>query len=150
MGRIIASVKIENAADVSKGLRCDALVDTGASHMVLPTAWKERLGSLESTRTIEMETATQETINGEVCGPVRIQIEGFPTIFSEVSFVEMKPDDGEYEPLIGYIVLEQSQAGVDVLGHRLVRIKHMDLKWVDQLIGQGSSDSLNLKVLSVP
>jgi len=128
MGRIIASVKIENAADVSKGLRCDALVDTGASHMVLPTAWKERLGSLESTRTIEMETATQETINGEVCGPVRIQIEGFPTIFSEVSFVEMKPDDGEYEPLIGYIVLEQSQAGVDILGHRLVRIKHMDLK----------------------
>ncbi len=128
MGRIIASVKIENAADVSKGLRCDALVDTGASHMVLPTAWKERLGSLESTRTIEMETAAQETINGEVCGPVRIQIEGFPTIFSEVSFVEMKPDDGEYEPLIGYIVLEQSQAGVDVLGHRLVRIKHMDLK----------------------
>jgi len=123
MGRIIASVKIENAADVSKGLRCDALVDTGASHMVLPTAWKERLGSLESTRTIEMETATQETINGEVCGPVRIQIEGFPTIFSEVSFVEMKPDDGEYEPLIGYIVLEQSQAGVDILGHRLVRLK---------------------------
>jgi len=128
MGRIIASVKIENAADVSKALRCDALVDTGASHMVLPTAWGERLGSLESTRTIEMETATQETINGEVCGPVRIQIEGFPTIFSEVSFVEMKPDDGEYEPLIGYIVLEQSQAGVDILGHRLVRIKHMDLK----------------------
>ena len=128
MGRIIASVKIENAADVSKGLRCDALVDTGASHMVLPTAWKERLESLESTRTIEMETATQETINGEVCGPVRIQIEGFPTIFSEVSFVEMKPDDGEYEPLIGYIVLEQSQAGVDILGHRLVRLKYMDLK----------------------
>ena len=128
MGRIIASVKIENAADVSKGLRCDALVDTGASHMVLPTAWKERLGSLESTRTIEMETATQETINGEVCGPVRIQIEGFPAIFSEVSFVEMKPDDGKYEPLIGYIVLEQSQAGVDILGHRLVAIKHMDLK----------------------
>ena len=128
MGRIIASVKIENAADVSKGLRCDASVDTGASHMVLPTAWKERLGSLESTRTIEMETATQETINGEVCGPVRIQIEGFPTIFGEVSFVEMKPDDGEYEPLIGYIVLEQSQAGVDILGHRLIRLKHMDLK----------------------
>src|SRR2546429_3372082 len=129
MGRIVASVTVGSVAETTKSLRCDALVDTGASHMVLPTAWKERLGSLESTRTIEMETATQETINGEVCGPVRIQIEGFPTIFSEVSFVEMKPDDGEYEPLIGYIVLEQSQAGVDVLGHRLVRIKHMDLKW---------------------
>lgn len=128
MGRIIASVKIENVLDDSKSLRCDALVDTGASHMVLPAAWKERLGNLESTRTIELETATQSIITGEVCGPVRIQIEGFPTIYNEVSFVEMSPEDGVYEPLIGYLVLEQSQAGVDVLGHRLVKIKHMDLK----------------------
>jgi|SRR5207253_6081250 len=128
MGRIIASVRIENVLDDSKSLRCDALVDTGASHMVLPTAWKERLGNLDSTRTIELETATQEILTGEVSGPVRIQIEGFPTIYSEVSFVEMKPEDGEYEPLIGYLVLEQSQAGVDILGHRLVKIKHMDLK----------------------
>lgn len=29
---------------------------------------------------------------------------------------------------IGYIVLEQSQAAVDMLGHRLVPIKHIDLK----------------------
>ncbi|HEY3037835.1 MAG TPA: hypothetical protein VGJ66_03810 [Pyrinomonadaceae bacterium] len=40
----------------------------------------------------------------------------------------MKPTDGEYEPLIGYIVLEQSLAAVDMLGYRLVNIKHMDLK----------------------
>lgn len=128
VGRIVASVTIENAADLSKALRCDALVDTGASHMVLPIGWKDRLGPLESTRTIQLETATQEILTGEVCGPVRIQIEGFPAIHSEVSFVEMKPEDGEYEPLIGYIVLEQSQAGVDMLGHRLIPIKHMDLK----------------------
>jgi len=128
MGRIVASVKIDNVLDPSKSLRCDALVDTGASHMVLPTAWKERLGQLESTRTIELETATQAIVIGEVCGPVRIQIEGFPAIYNEVSFVEMNPEDGEYEPLIGYLVLEQSQAGVDMLGHRLITIKHMDLK----------------------
>jgi len=128
MGRIIASVKIENVLDDTKSVRCDALVDTGASHMVLPAAWKERLGNLESTRTIELETATQAVITGEVCGPVRIQIEGFPMIYNEVSFVDMNPEDGEYEPLIGYLVLEQSQAAVDILGHRLVKIKHMDLK----------------------
>jgi hypothetical protein len=64
----------------------------------------------------------------EVCGPVRIQIEGFRPIFNELAFVEMKPADGDYEPLIGYIILEQSQAAVDMLGHRLVPIKHMDLK----------------------
>jgi predicted aspartyl protease len=128
MGRIVASVKIENVSDVSKGLRCDALVDTGASFMVLPNAWRDRLGELEATTQAEMETATQETIKGDVCGPVRIQIEGFRPIYSEVSFVDMQPEDGEYEPLIGYLVLEQSQAGVDVLGHRLIPIKHMDLK----------------------
>jgi predicted aspartyl protease len=128
MGRIIASVKIDNVTDHSKSVRCDALVDTGASHMVLPSAWKERLGALEATRMIDLETATQEILTGEVCGPVRIQIEGFPAIYSEVSFVDMRPEDGEYEPLIGYLVLEQSQAGVDILGHRLVKIKHMDLK----------------------
>ena len=128
MGRIVASVKIENTSDASKTLRCDALVDTGASFMVLPTAWKDRLGSLEAIREIEVETDTQETVPAEVCGPVRIQIEGFKPIFSEVLFVEMKPSNGDYEPLIGYITLEQSQAGVDMLGHRLVPIKHMDLK----------------------
>ena len=29
VGRIVASVKIENAIDLSKALTCDALVDTG-------------------------------------------------------------------------------------------------------------------------
>lgn len=128
MGRIVASVKIENITDPSTSLRCDALVDTGASFMVLPSAWKERLGDLEVIRKVELETATQDTVTGGVCGPVRIQIEGFPPIFGEVLFVEMNPVDGIYEPLIGYIVLEQSQAGVDMLGHRLIPVKHMDLK----------------------
>ena len=130
MGRIIASVRIDNASDISKGLSCDALVDTGASLMVLPSAWKDRLGVLGSGTEIEVETATQEIVRAEVCGPVRIQIEGFRPIFNEVAFVDMKPADGKYEPLIGYIVLEQSQAAVDMLGHRLVPIKHMDLKMV--------------------
>ena len=128
MGRIIASVTIDNASDPSKSLRCDALVNTGAAFMVLPMAWRDRLGKLETTTEVEMETATQETIRGEVSGPVRIQIEGFRPIYSEVSFVEMHPANGEYEPLIGYLVLEQSQAAVDMLGHRLIQAKHMDLK----------------------
>ena len=128
MGRIVASVRIDNASDLSKGLRCDALVDTGASFMVLPMAWRDRLGNLETMTEVEMETATHETIKGVVCGPVRIQIEGFRPIHHEVAFVEMTPENGEYEPLIGYLVLEHSQAGVDMLGHRLVPTKHMDLK----------------------
>ena len=128
MGRITSSVRIKNVGDPTKSIRCDALVDTGASHMVLPSAWKDRLGELELIETIELQTATQETVPGEIWGPVRIQVEGFRHIYNEVLFVDMKPDDGIYEPLIGYIVLEQCQAAVDMLGHRLMHAKRMDLK----------------------
>ena len=57
---------------------------------------------------------------------MRIQLEGFRPIFTEVSFVEMKTEDEKFKPLIGHIVLAQSQAAVDMLGHRLVPIKHLD------------------------
>jgi hypothetical protein len=41
----------------------------------------------------------------------------------------MIPDEGgEYEPLVGYIALEQAGAAVDMLGHRLVHVKRVDLK----------------------
>ncbi len=128
MGRITASVKIENLSKLDKNIRCNALVDTGASHLVLPAAWRERLGDLQEIRKVELETATQAGVEGSVCGPVRIQIEGFEPIFSELVFIEMEPANGDYEPLIGYIVLEQSQAGVDMVGHRLIHIKRLDLK----------------------
>ena len=109
-------------------MRIDALVDTVASHLILPKQWKERLGDIEEIRVVELETATQRTEKGSVCGPVRMQIEGFEPIFSEVVFIDMQPDHGEYEPLLGYIPLEQSQAAVDMLGHRLVYVKRLDLK----------------------
>jgi hypothetical protein len=40
----------------------------------------------------------------------------------------MKPVNGDYEPLVGYITLEQSQAAVDMVGHRLTHIRHVHVK----------------------
>lgn len=128
MGRIVCQVKLENATNGHEALEFSALVDTGASHLTLPSAWKEKLGRLQSLEKVELETANQSTITGEMGGPVKIQLEGFRAVFHEVLFVDMDPDNGIYEPLIGYIVLESSQAGVDMLGHRLVHIKYLDLK----------------------
>ena len=128
MGRIVTSVRIENLADPEAKIRCDALVDTGAAYMVLPSAWRDRLGNLEEITKVLLETATQETVEGTICGPVRIQIEGFRPIYNEVLFLDMVPANGEYEPLIGYVILEQCQAAVDMLGHRLIPVKRMDLK----------------------
>jgi hypothetical protein len=126
--RIVASIRIDNVSRHDKSIRCDALVDTGASHVMLPTAWRDRLDPLETIQKLDRETATQEIVQGDVCGPVRIQIEGFRPIYNEVLFVDMTPADGICEPLLGYLVLEQSQAAVDMLGHRLVHVTHLDLK----------------------
>ena len=128
MGRIYNRIKIDNVVDPLKSIRCEALVDTGASMVVLPTAWRDQLGALETIRRVELETATQEIVAADVCGPVKIQLEGFDPIYSEVLFLEMHPRDGTDEPLIGYIILEQSQAAVDLVGHRLVRVRYLDLK----------------------
>ncbi|MEW6007983.1 MAG: hypothetical protein AB1595_07585 [bacterium] len=128
MGRIVANVRISNLLDPQKGIECDALVDTGAAYMVLPMAWQKRLGKLNVIREIDCETATQDLVRAPVCGPVEICIEGFEPVYGEVLFLEMHPADGIYEPLVGYIVLEQAQAGVDMLGLRLVHIKKSDLK----------------------
>ncbi|HPO15901.1 MAG TPA: hypothetical protein PLI09_20835 [Candidatus Hydrogenedentes bacterium] len=128
MGRIAAPITIANLNTPEKTIRCDALVNTGASHLTLPTAWRDRLGDLLELRTVQLETATQKTVEGLVCGPVHVQLEGFPPIITEVLFIEMEPENGQYEALIGYIVLEQSQAAVDMFGHRLVHIKRLDLK----------------------
>jgi predicted aspartyl protease len=70
MGRIVASVIIENLTDQDARIRCDALVDTGASYMVLPDAWRDRLGELDEITTVPLETARQETVEGKICGPV--------------------------------------------------------------------------------
>lgn len=129
VGRIVTPVRVENVSDSNKAILLDALVDTGASHLVLPVAWRDRLGEPTSLDQVELELATQDTALGEVCGPVKIQIEGFRPVFSEVLFVEMHPHDGSFEPLLGYIPLEQSQAAVDLLGHRLVKARRFDLKY---------------------
>lgn len=128
MGRLRASVEVQNVSEPDKRIRFDALVDTGASHLVLPLAWRERLGRLDETRRVKLVSTTQDLLEGAVCGPVRIQVEGFEPIHSEVLFVQMQMRDGDYDPLLGYIPLEQCQAAVDMLGHRLVRVSYLDLK----------------------
>ena len=57
-------------------------------------------------------------------------MEGFRPVHNEVLFIDMEPEDGRYEPLLGYIALEQCGAAVDLIGHRLVRVRFLDAKGV--------------------
>ena len=133
MGRISAHIRITNFVDRSKSIEIDCLVDTGSAYMVLPMAWRDRLGELSVARQVECETATQQVITGLICGPVELQIEGFVPVYGEVMFLDMEPSKDRYghehyEPLLGYIPLEQSQAAVDMMGHRLLHVRKVDLK----------------------
>ncbi len=128
MERIVTTIDVDNILESGATMKLDALVDTGASYLTLPLAWKERFGKFGAEEMIELQTATQEVVNGIVCGPVKITIEGFRPIFNEVLFLDMKPDNGSYEPLLGYIALEQCGAAVDMIGHRLLPVKYMDVK----------------------
>lgn len=121
MGRLFVNLTIANGTVPSRSLDCEALVDTGASHLVLPAAWKPRLGDLEVFQVVPAEMATGETISGEICGPVRLTVEGFRPISTEVMFIDMQPIDGRYEPLLGYIPLEQIPVIVDMAKHQLVQ-----------------------------
>ena len=128
MGRIVTSVSVENLNLEGKSRKIDVLVDTGASYLTLPLAWKADFGPFKLEETVDLQTATQQVVQGVVCGPVQIQVEGFRAVCNEVLFLDMEPNGGEYEPLLGYLVLEQCGVAVDMLGHRLIPVKYMDLK----------------------
>ena len=128
MGRIVVPIHIRNPLEAGKEMVCDALVDADAGGLILPTAWRDRLSPFAKSRRVKLETADQRIIDGEICGPIEVQIEGFDPVFNEVTFVDSEPQDGAYEPLLGYILLEQSRAAVDLVGHRLVPVKAFDLK----------------------
>jgi predicted aspartyl protease len=128
MGRIITQVKVSNVLEPSMSINLDGLVDTGATYLTLPFAWKDKLGNLEQVDEVEFESANGETGKGEICGPVRIAVANFRETFGEVLFIEMpENEDGEYEPLLGYIPLEQIPVAVDMLGQRL-KNQAVDLK----------------------
>jgi predicted aspartyl protease len=128
MGRIQTSVAVSNPAEPGHEIVCDALVDTGAFCLTLPSSWKNRLGTLPLSRTVEVETADQRVVRAEVAGPVVIRIERFDAFAGEVLFLDMEPVDGRVEPLLGYVTLEQAGLVVDMVGHRLVRLPRLDLK----------------------
>ena len=126
--RIVAETTVTNRFDNDKSIQCGMLVDTGAGALILPASWKPRLGDFTRTEPVELQLANQEVIRGEACGPVEIRIQGFRPVWNEVIFLESDDADDDVDPLLGYVILEQAQAAVDMLGHRLVPVQYIDMK----------------------
>ena len=92
--------------------------------MTLPNAWRDKFGELEKVHELDLKLTSGEIRQGEIFAPLRIQIDNFRQIFGEVLFMEMEPDErGNYKPLIGYLPLEAIPVGVDMLNHRLFKVR---------------------------
>jgi len=118
MGRIVVPVKITNLFDEDKFIQCEMFVDTEAGALILPKARKEKLGDFKRSEPVELQLANQEVVCGEACWPVEIKIDSFRPAANEVISVDMGlNEDNGYEPLLGYVILEQAQVAVDMLGH---------------------------------
>lgn len=128
MGTVFVQVRVDNFLDPGHALEFTGLIDTGAFGLILPTAWKERLGVLRTSTMVAVETADQRIVEVEVCGPVEIRLAGGRTINGEVAFMEMEPRNGCYEPLVGYTILELAGVVVDMVSHRLEARKYFDAK----------------------
>ncbi len=128
MGRIIAQTTIANRLDGHKSIQSGMLVDTGAGALIPPRSWKDRLGNFLRSEPVQLMLANQEVIRGEACAPVEIKIDGFRPIWNEVVFDSETEEEDDFEPLLGYVIPEQAQAAVDMLGHRLAPVQHIDMK----------------------
>lgn len=129
MGKVLVPIKVENIQSPEHSIEVQAFVDTAAAYLTLPTTWKSRLGKLRKFRTVETQFADQRHGTADVYGPVLLRISGFEDISTEVLFLDMLPDEkGEFEPLLGYIPLEQANAAIDMPGRQLVPMKYVDLK----------------------
>ncbi len=129
MGRIIRNVKVQNTMNPDKEINFTGLIDTGAMYVTLPNEWRELLGDIPVIESVQCATADGKAISGDVVGPVTITVEGFRPVYNEVLFIDMQTNEDEnHEPLIGHLVLQNLNVAVDMLGHRLVHAKYIDLK----------------------
>lgn len=148
MGRIVTSVTTASFENLDKEVTVSALVDTGAMYLTLPLQWKERFGEFGDLREQTCVLADGSRVKGMIAGPVRLKIEGFENIYTDIAFVDMKPDSaGHFEPLLGCIPLEQSQVAVDMLGHRLLKVDASDLKGFQLTYGEKSI--INLRAAQI-
>jgi len=127
MGQIDTYVTVTNPFDPATKIDFRAIVDTGAFGLTLPASWKRQLEPFDLARPVLAELADQSRAPAEICGPVSIRLQGFPTVSGEVVFMDVE-DEARFEPLVGCMVLEAANAVVDMLRRKLFQLPTYSLK----------------------
>jgi hypothetical protein len=130
MGKIITQVKMTNVMNKAQSLEFSAVVDTGATHLTLPMAWRKHFTDVDFQQDSLAEIADGSTVEGELAGPFLVEIgDGLSRANGDVFFMDMKPNErGDYEVLLGHLALQYGRLGVDMLNHRLFKVNYVDCK----------------------
>jgi len=125
MGRVAIEVELVNHADAVlaganalplekvRRIRIEAIVDTGASHLVLPQAVVDRLGLPVVGRTA-VRYADQRSATRNIVSDIELHVLGRDGIFRAI----VEPD--RKDVLLGAIVLEDLDLIVDCRAQKLV------------------------------
>jgi len=100
MGKVIEKIKLTSLFDPTKSVEVEAVIDTGATMLVLPQSIVEAL-HLRKMREVSVRYANNKTEVKSIYGVVTVEIQGRA---GEFNILE-EPDGSQ--PLVGQIVLEQ-------------------------------------------
>jgi predicted aspartyl protease len=136
MGKVNCEIKVENTEDLLRVRRgelspdqvrsiivTDALVDTGASTLSLPSTMLRRLG-LDTPVTTKRTRNTTGAYVANLYGPVRLWILG-----RDMTLDVMEVAD-ECPVLIGQIPLEYMQLIVDMANHKISKSPANNGEWI--------------------
>jgi clan AA aspartic protease len=100
MGKVMEIVKITNLLNSTKSVKVEAVVDTGATMLVLPKDIVNKLG-LAKIEEVKVKYADNHVGTKEIYGGVILELAGRKGIFDVLA-----ENEGS-QPLIGQIVLER-------------------------------------------
>lgn len=113
MGKVTEKVKITNVFEPSKSIEIDALVNTGATMVVLPQDIVQQLG-LRRVREVKVRYADNRVEMKPVYRAVIMQILGREGTFDVIG------EEENSQPLIGQVVLEVLDLVVDPRTRKLM------------------------------
>jgi len=113
MGKVIEKVKLTSFFDPKKSVEVEAVIDTGATMVVLPKNLVQELG-LEKIEDVRVKYADGRVERKEVYGVVKLELKG------RVGNFDVLAENEEAQPLIGQIVLERLDLIIEPSTRRLI------------------------------
>lgn len=106
MGKVVEKIKMTNVFDGTKSVTVDAVIDTGATMLVLPQDVVDELG-LRKIRDVRVKYANNKVESKGVYGAVSLEIK------SRTGTFDVLAEEAGSQPLVGQVVMEVLDLVVD-------------------------------------